>query len=275
MQCQVTFNLCDRARQPVSLCVRWPFIIFIHSYLNDCCCPLLQCIPPLVVATGIDERTLKREGVCAASLATTMGVVAGMLAQNALKCVLVLVLDCLSFLCLLVLLLCRLLLGFGTVSRFVGYNALLDYFPSMTLAPSATCDSHMCRQRQREYTERRQQELAAAAAAAPTVDAVNSAPTHESNEWGTSLMTPLYTCADVCVSVCLYVRAGIELVSGFDGASVSDAQEDALRAAGVRFAAARVAPSTVADTDTATTDADTTDQSLDDLQAQLAALSGK
>ncbi|KAH0876675.1 hypothetical protein HID58_064069 [Brassica napus] len=31
------------------------------------------CAPPLVVASGIDERTLKREGVCAASLPTTMG----------------------------------------------------------------------------------------------------------------------------------------------------------------------------------------------------------
>jgi len=44
-----------------------------------------QCVPPLVVASGIDERTLKREGVCAASLPTTMGIVAGLLVQNALK----------------------------------------------------------------------------------------------------------------------------------------------------------------------------------------------
>ena len=46
------------------------------------------CVPPLVVASGIDERTLKREGVCAASLPTTMGIVAGLLVQNALKCLL-------------------------------------------------------------------------------------------------------------------------------------------------------------------------------------------
>ena len=44
-----------------------------------------QCAPPLVVADGTDERTLKREGVCAASLPTTMGVIAGLLVQNALK----------------------------------------------------------------------------------------------------------------------------------------------------------------------------------------------
>ncbi|KAK3272400.1 hypothetical protein CYMTET_19302 [Cymbomonas tetramitiformis] len=44
-----------------------------------------ECAPPLVVASGIDEKTLKREGVCAASLPTTMGMVAGMLVQNTLK----------------------------------------------------------------------------------------------------------------------------------------------------------------------------------------------
>lgn len=43
------------------------------------------CAPPLVVAAQIDEKTLKREGVCAASLPTTMGIVAGMLVQNTLK----------------------------------------------------------------------------------------------------------------------------------------------------------------------------------------------
>ncbi len=43
------------------------------------------CVPPLIVATGIDERTLKREGVCAASLPTTMGIIAGLLVQHALK----------------------------------------------------------------------------------------------------------------------------------------------------------------------------------------------
>lgn len=44
------------------------------------------CAPPLVVAANIDEKTLKREGVCAASLPTTMGVVAGILVQNVLNC---------------------------------------------------------------------------------------------------------------------------------------------------------------------------------------------
>lgn len=38
-----------------------------------------------MIARGGDEKTLKREGVCAASLPTTMGMVAGLLVQNALK----------------------------------------------------------------------------------------------------------------------------------------------------------------------------------------------
>ena len=38
-----------------------------------------------MVAEGIDEKTLKREGVCAASLPTTMGIVSGLLVQAALK----------------------------------------------------------------------------------------------------------------------------------------------------------------------------------------------
>ena len=43
------------------------------------------CAPPLVVASNIDEKTLKRDGVCAASLPTTMGIIAGFLVQNTLK----------------------------------------------------------------------------------------------------------------------------------------------------------------------------------------------
>jgi ubiquitin-like modifier-activating enzyme 5 len=46
---------------------------------------LLKCAPPLIVASNIDEKTLKKDGVCAASLPTTMGIVAGLLVQNTLK----------------------------------------------------------------------------------------------------------------------------------------------------------------------------------------------
>ena len=89
------------------------------------------CAPPLVVATNTDERTLKREGVCAASLPTTMGVVAGFLVQNTLKH----------------------LLNFGTVSYYLGYNALLDYFPTMQMKPNTDCSDGFCKKCQELYAK--------------------------------------------------------------------------------------------------------------------------
>ena len=56
----------------------------IFSTFNIC----VKCAPPLIVASNVDEKTLKRDGVCAASLPTTMGIVAGLLVQNSLKYVL-------------------------------------------------------------------------------------------------------------------------------------------------------------------------------------------
>ena len=60
-----------------------PFFFLQYVSPGETAC--FACAPPLVVASNIDERTLKREGVCAASLPTTMGIVAGFLVQNALK----------------------------------------------------------------------------------------------------------------------------------------------------------------------------------------------
>ena len=87
------------------------------------------CAPPLVVASNIDEKTLKRDGVCAASLPTTMGIVAGFLVQNTLKH----------------------LLKFGQVSMYLGYNAMLDFFPTMSMKPNDSCDEYFCRKRQEEF----------------------------------------------------------------------------------------------------------------------------
>uniref|UniRef100_A0A3B3BE51 Ubiquitin-like modifier-activating enzyme 5 n=1 Tax=Oryzias melastigma TaxID=30732 RepID=A0A3B3BE51_ORYME len=87
------------------------------------------CAPPLVVAANIDEKTLKREGVCAASLPTTMGVVAGLLVQNVLKY----------------------LLRFGKVSYYLGYNAMQDFFPSMAMKANPQCHDRHCRRQQEEY----------------------------------------------------------------------------------------------------------------------------
>ncbi|XP_012278624.1 ubiquitin-like modifier-activating enzyme 5 [Orussus abietinus] len=117
------------------------------------------CAPPLVVASNIDEKTLKRDGVCAASLPTTMGIVAGFLVQNVLKC----------------------LLNFGVVSYYLGYNAMQDFFPSMTLRPNPNCDDKYCRQRQQEYLAKPKVEILA-----NLED--EEGPLHEDNEWGISVV---------------------------------------------------------------------------------------
>jgi len=121
-----------------------------------------ECAPPLIVASGVDEKTLKREGVCAASLPTTMGITAGFLVQNALK----------------------LMLGFGEVATYLGYIALKEHFPKMTLKPNPECTSYWCRKRQAMY----QQKLAEEAANPPPAPAVEAAPAEEEstfvNEWG-------------------------------------------------------------------------------------------
>uniref|UniRef100_A0A5F9DSJ0 Ubiquitin-like modifier-activating enzyme 5 n=1 Tax=Oryctolagus cuniculus TaxID=9986 RepID=A0A5F9DSJ0_RABIT len=119
------------------------------------------CAPPLVVAANIDEKTLKREGVCAASLPTTMGVVAGILVQNVLK----------------------FLLKFGTVSFYLGYNAMQDFFPTMSMKPNPQCDDRNCRKQQEEYKRKE--------AALPKQDVIQEEEEiiHEDNEWGIELVS--------------------------------------------------------------------------------------
>lgn len=121
------------------------------------------CAPPLVVAANIDEKTLKREGVCAASLPTTMGVVAGLLVQNVLKY----------------------LLKFGTVSYYLGYNAMQDFFPSMTMKANPQCNDSYCRKQQEEFKKKE--------AERPKVEVVEKEEevVHEDNEWGIELVSEI------------------------------------------------------------------------------------
>jgi len=45
----------------------------------------------------------------------------------------------------------RYLLKFGKVSRYLGYNALLDFFPTMELKPNDECGDSFCIKRQKEF----------------------------------------------------------------------------------------------------------------------------
>ncbi|BFZ21745.1 hypothetical protein BsWGS_24784 [Bradybaena similaris] len=121
------------------------------------------CAPPLVVATHTDEKTLKREGVCAASLPTTMAVVAGFLVQNVLKY----------------------LLGFGQVSYYLGYNALQDFFPTMRLRPNPGCDDTYCQKQQRLFQERE----AAKPKEEVSAPQVEEVVVHDENEWSIEIVS--------------------------------------------------------------------------------------
>lgn len=120
------------------------------------------CAPPLVVATNTDEKTLKREGVCAASLPTTMAVVAGFLVQNTLKY----------------------LLEFGNVTYYLGYNALQDFFPSMAMKPNPQCDDRNCQKQQAEYQKREALKPKVAVKEKKEEEVV-----HEDNEWQIELVS--------------------------------------------------------------------------------------
>eukprot|EP01025_Chloroclados_australasicus_P044121 TRINITY_DN47579_c0_g1_i2.p1 TRINITY_DN47579_c0_g1~~TRINITY_DN47579_c0_g1_i2.p1 ORF type:complete len:468 (+),score=73.48 TRINITY_DN47579_c0_g1_i2:104-1507(+) len=122
-----------------------------------------QCVPPLVVASGIDEKTLKREGVCAASLPTTMGIVAGFLVQNTLKY----------------------LLNFGNVTRYLGYNSLQDFFPTMEVKPNAECGNSACLESQKLYQQYVQSpEYIEKKRLAELEKQQQEGPLHTDNEWG-------------------------------------------------------------------------------------------
>jgi ubiquitin-like modifier-activating enzyme 5 len=52
------------------------------------------------------------------------------------------------------------LLNFGNVSRYLGYNALDDFFPLMSLKPNESCSDRYCVKRQSEFQEREAKRIA-------------------------------------------------------------------------------------------------------------------
>lgn len=56
---------------------------------------------------------------------------------------------------------------FGQVTKYLGYNALLDYFPTMTLRPNESCSDKYCVKRQKEFQAREAKRLAEMVVAEP------------------------------------------------------------------------------------------------------------
>lgn len=79
------------------------------------------CVPPLAMAEN-NESNIKREGVCAASLPTTMGITAGFMAHTTMK----------------------VLLEFEDVQPYLQYNARSETFTSNALVPNPECLDRGC-----------------------------------------------------------------------------------------------------------------------------------
>lgn len=194
------------------------------------------CVPPLVVASGVDEKTLKREGVCAASLPTTMGIVAGLLVQNSLKY----------------------LLHFGQVTPYLGYSSLTDFFPTMRIKPNPGCANRLCCKRQAEWAAGAEERAAVAAAAAAGAEA-EAAPVHDDNEWGIVVMGDEGEDAD---EVAGEARAGAGDGRGADQALPEGLKFELPAAGGVDSEQLRKEA------------VQATDDGVDDLMAQLQNLTG-
>lgn len=69
------------------------------------------------------------------------------------------------------------------VTHYLGYNALEDFFPQMSMKPNPHCDDSFCRQRSREVAQRRANEQVHV-----QQEQIDEAPLHEDNEWGISLV---------------------------------------------------------------------------------------
>ena len=120
---------------------------------TDAC---FECAMPVVVAEGGDEHAgLNRQAVCAASLPTTMAIIAGLLVQNVLK----------------------LLLEFGQVTNnCLGYQGMTDFFPTYCIHPNPDCPNLVCRQLSADRAEK---VMPNKRQAIPTVES----PYSVTNEW--------------------------------------------------------------------------------------------
>ena len=119
-----------------------------------------ECAPPGIMATKDDEKTIVRPGVCAASLPTTMSIIAGLMVQAALKY----------------------FLGFGKVGGCLGYEALGDFFPSYDIKPNPDCASERCRAHQKTVVPVKCMH------SMHEVESDNDKTVHESNDWGIEIV---------------------------------------------------------------------------------------
>lgn len=121
------------------------------------------CASPLAVSEGT-EGTIKRQGVCAASLPTTMGIIAGFLSQATLK----------------------FLLNFGTLSYCLSYNAQTDFFNSYKIAINPECKEPSCQENQ---AKKKKGELPSLLHRVEREKKQKKKAEHSANDWGIQIVT--------------------------------------------------------------------------------------
>ena len=72
------------------------------------------------------------------------------------------------------------MLGFGEVSDYLGYNAMLDFFPKSTLKPNPECSNNYCKKHQAAFKSKPRKAVEQKKAEEKKV-------VHEENNWGITL----------------------------------------------------------------------------------------
>ena len=80
----------------------------------------------------------------------------------------------------------RYLLRFGKVSHYLGYNAMDDFFPTMSLKPNPDCDDYHCRKRQKIFAEQEAERLKNLPKEEEIIETDEIL--HDDNDWGISLV---------------------------------------------------------------------------------------
>ena len=81
----------------------------------------------------------------------------------------------------------RYLLKFGDVSHYLGYNAMKDFFPTMSIKPNKDCDDYHCKKQQKKFLEEEAERLKNLPEVSEIQEPTNEV-IHEENEWGISLV---------------------------------------------------------------------------------------
>lgn len=116
----------------LNLCTCVTYVLLCTAQLR-CKCPGTTCHSCLVNSQAHLLSTIWRiywcTLVCVPVCSGCAGIVAGMLVQNTLKY----------------------LLEFGSVSHYLGYNSLKDFFPTMDIKPNTACSNSRCLEAQQAY----------------------------------------------------------------------------------------------------------------------------